>query len=232
MEIVASTFGSFTITCWNLLSNALSFSICCLYSSSVVAPIMRSSPLANIGLSKLAASMAPSVLPAPRTWWTSSTNKTMCPSAALHSSRTARRRSSNSPRYFAPATNAPMSKVRSATPRRVSGTSPSRIRRANPSTMAVLPTPGSPTKHGLFFVRRHRICMTRLISSSRPMTGSNFPSSASLIRSMPYLSNASYDSSADADVTFRPPRMSSNDFVATFFVSPAPSSSLLTNLSS
>ena len=37
-----------------------------------------------------------------------------------------------------------------------SGTSPAMIRRASPSTMAVLPTPGSPMSTGLFFVRRDK----------------------------------------------------------------------------
>ena len=36
---------------------------------------------------------------------------------------------------------------------RLSGTSPSTMRRASPSTMAVFPTPGSPMSTGLFFVR-------------------------------------------------------------------------------
>jgi hypothetical protein len=42
-----------------------------------------------------------------------------------------------------------------------SGTSPSTMRRAKPSTMAVLPTPGSPMSTGLFLVRRDRTWMTR-----------------------------------------------------------------------
>ena len=59
---------------------------------------------------------------------------------------------------------------------RLSGTSPSAMRRARPSTMAVLPTPGSPIRTGLFLVRRDSTWMTRRISSSRPMTGSILPS--------------------------------------------------------
>ena len=59
--------------------------------------------------------------------------------------------------------------------RRLSGTSPSTMRRASPSTIAVLPTPGSPMSTGLFFVRRDSTWMTRRISSSRPMTGSSLP---------------------------------------------------------
>jgi len=39
-----------------------------------------------------------------------------------------------------------------------SGTSPAAIRCAMPSTMAVLPTPGSPMMTGLFLVRRESTC--------------------------------------------------------------------------
>ena len=57
-----------------------------------------------------------------------------------------------------------------------SGTSPSTIRWARPSTTAVLPTPGSPISTGLFLVRRDSTCTTRRISASRPITGSSLPS--------------------------------------------------------
>mmetsp|Transcript_20078 Transcript_20078/g.36442 ORF Transcript_20078/g.36442 Transcript_20078/m.36442 type:complete len:220 (-) Transcript_20078:313-972(-) len=173
-----------------------------------------------MGFNRLAASMAPSVLPAPNIRWTSSTNKIILPSAFLHSSRTARSRSSNSPRYFAPATRLPMSNVRRATPLSDSGTSPSKILRASPSTIAVLPVPGSPTKQGLFFVRLLKICTMRRISSSRPITGSSFPSSAAFTKSMPYFSRASYVSSAEAVVTLRPPLISSTVFVTSLLVRP------------
>jgi hypothetical protein len=56
-----------------------------------------------------------------------------------------------------------------------SGTSPRTMRCASPSTMAVLPTPGSPMRTGLFLVRRESTWMTRRTSSSRPMTGSSLP---------------------------------------------------------
>ena len=69
-----------------------------------------------------------------------------------------------------------------------SGTSLFAILSARPSAIAVLPTPGSPTRQGLFFVLRMRICMTRLISSSRPMTGSILPSLASSVRFLPNFS--------------------------------------------
>ena len=53
--------------------------------------------------------------------------------------------------------------------------------------MAVLPTPGSPIRAGLFFVRLERIWMTRSISFSLPMTGSSFPARAASVRLMPEL---------------------------------------------
>jgi hypothetical protein len=60
-----------------------------------------------------------------------------------------------------------------------------------PSTMAVLPTPGSPISTGLFLVRRTSTWMVRRISSSRPMTGSSLPSRAWAVRSRAYFSRAS-----------------------------------------
>src|SRR5207244_3125284 len=81
----------------------------------------------------------------------------------------------NSPRYFAPATSAPISRATIFLFLRPSGTSCRTMRCASPSTTAVLPTPGSPISTGLFFVRRDSTWITRRISSSRPMTGSSFP---------------------------------------------------------
>ncbi len=95
------------------------------------------------------------------------------------------RRSSNSPRYLLPATSAARSSVQTCLPLSNSGTSWLAMRWAKPSTMAVLPTPGSPMSTGLFLVRRLRICMTRSISVCRPMHGSSLPSSASLVRLRP-----------------------------------------------
>ncbi len=62
---------------------------------------------------------------------------------------------------------------------------------ARPSTIAVLPTPGSPISTGLFLVRRDSTCMTRSISFSRPMTGSSFFSRASWVRLRPNWSSTS-----------------------------------------
>src|SRR5881296_3295960 len=61
---------------------------------------------------------------------------------------------------------------------------------ANPSTMAVFPTPGSPISTGLFFLRRERISITRSISFCRPIVGSSWPSAASWVRSRQKWSSA------------------------------------------
>ena len=158
--MVSSTDGWPTNTCWKRRSSAASVSMYLRYSSSVVAPIMRSSPRASIGLIMLPASIAPSALPAPTIVWSSSMKVMTSPSASVISLRTAFSRSSNSPRYLAPATMLPRSRLMRRLSFRPSGTSPSTMRRARPSTMAVLPTPGSPISTGLFFVRRESTWMT------------------------------------------------------------------------
>src|SRR3954465_1036781 len=88
IAIVSSTDGSPTYTCWNRRSSAGSFSTYLRYSSSVVAPIMRNSPRASIGLIMLPASTAPSAPPAPTMVCSSSTNVTTSPSESTISLRT------------------------------------------------------------------------------------------------------------------------------------------------
>ena len=83
-----------------------------------------------------------------------------------------------------------MSSAHTRLPFSPSGTSPATIRCASPSTIAVLPVPGSPISTGLFFVRRDSTWMTRRISSSRPITGSSFPDSAASVRSRPNFASA------------------------------------------
>ena len=191
MEMVSSTVGSSTCTGWNRRSRAASFSIYWRYSSKVVAPIQCSSPRANIGFSRFPASMAPSVLPAPTIVCNSSIKRMISPSLFFTSCSTLLSRSSNSPRYLAPATNAPISKLNTFRFFRLSGTSPFIIRCASPSTTAVLPTPGSPINTGLFFVFRHKMRITLRISTSRPITGSIFCSLARCTNSVPYLFSTS-----------------------------------------
>ena len=201
MDMVSSTVGSSTITGWNRRSKAASFSIYCLYSSNVVAPMQCSSPLANIGFNILPASNAPSVFPAPTMVWSSSIKRIICPSLFFTSSNTAFKRSSNSPRYFAPATSAPISNAKIFLSFNPCGTSPRTIRCASPSTTAVFPTPGSPIRTGLFFVFLERIRITFLISLSLPITGSSFWFLAFSTNSCPYFSNVSYVASGLSEVT-------------------------------
>ena len=125
---MSSTDGGSTSTGWKRRSSAASFSMCLRYSSSVVAPTMRSSPRASIGLIMLPASIAPSAFPAPTIVCSSSMNVMTWPSESLISLRTALSRSSNSPRYFAPATIEPRSSATTRLPRSDSGTSPATIR--------------------------------------------------------------------------------------------------------
>ncbi len=177
------------MTNWKRRSRALSFSMYLRYSSRVVAPMHWISPRERAGLSTLEASMAPSAPPAP-TRVCSSSMKRMVFLARRTSFITALIRSSNWPRYLVPATIIARSSTTMRRSASSSGTLPSTTCWAKPSTMAVLPTPASPSSTGLFFVRRLRICMVRSISFSRPMTGSSLPWRASSVRSRPKLSRA------------------------------------------
>ncbi|MNF33830.1 hypothetical protein D3C84_146550 [compost metagenome] len=226
MAMVSSSLGSSTSTFWKRRSSAASFSTYWRYSSRVVAPTQCSSPRASAGLSMLPASIEPSALPAPTMVCSSSMNRMTRPSCLPSSLSTALRRSSNSPRNLAPAISAPMSSDSRRLSLRPSGTSPLTMRWARPSTMAVLPTPGSPISTGLFLVRRCRTWMVRRISSSRPITGSSLPSSARLVMSTVYLSSAWRDSSALGSLTASPPRRLLMAFSSACLLTPWASSSL------
>lgn len=93
--------------------------------------------------------------------WSSSINKIILSLSFATSFKTPFKRSSKSPRNLAPATRAPKSSASTYRSMHwefwwkkkritflflmLSGTSPWTMRRARPSTIAVLPTPGSPT---------------------------------------------------------------------------------------
>src|SRR5881398_805783 len=149
MAIVSSTDGSPTYTGWKRRSRAGSFSMCLRYSSRVVAPTTCSSPRARAGFSMLEASTAPSAAPAPTSVCSSSMKTMYFPSALVISLSTALSRSSNSPRYLVPAIRVPRSSPTRCLLRSDSGTSPFTMRWARPSTIAVLPTPGSPIRTGV-----------------------------------------------------------------------------------
>ncbi|EKB43268.1 hypothetical protein B857_03974 [Solibacillus isronensis B3W22] len=147
-------------------------------------------------------------------------NVTICPSEPLISSNTALSRSSNSPRYFAPAIIDPRSRAISVLPRRDSGTSPATMRWAKPSTTAVLPTPGSPMSTGLFLVRRESTWTNRRISASRPITGSSLPERAMAVISVPNFSSAWKVFSGSGLLTLRSPRIPGNALSSAFRVAP------------
>ena len=93
-------------------------------------------------------------------------------------------RSSNWPRYFVPATMSEMSRARMRLSARKCGTSPQTIFWPSPSTMAVFPTPGSPMRTALFFVRRQSTCWTCLVDLWwRPTSGSSWFFIAASVRS-------------------------------------------------
>jgi len=184
---VSSSFVGSTITFWNRRSSAPSFSIYWRYSSSVVAPMHCISPRAKAGFSMFAASSEPLAPPAPTSVCISSINRITFV-ACCNSFRIAFIRSSNCPRYFVPATIEPKSSVNTRLPKSARDTLRFVILIARPSTIADLPTPGSPISIGLFFLRRLNICTNRSISLSRPTIGSNRFSSAAFVRSVPKLS--------------------------------------------
>ena len=148
--MVSPLVGASTRICWKRRSRAPSFSMYLRYSSSVVAPMHWISPRDSAGLSTLEASMAPSAPPAP-TRVCSSSMKRMTFLALRTSFITALMRSSNWPRYLVPATIMARSSTTMRRWARISGMSLLTIFWARPSTMAVLPTPASPSRTGLFF---------------------------------------------------------------------------------
>ena len=166
--MASSCEGSSTITFWKRRSRALSCSKYFWNSSSVVAPMVRSSPRARAGLRMLAASIAPDDLPAPTSVWISSMKSRISPSLAVTSCTTAFRRSSNSPWYLAPAIRAPHVERVDRLRFQVLGHVAVDDTPGDTLGDGRLPTPASPTRIGLFFVRRERICSTRRISLVTP----------------------------------------------------------------
>ena len=155
ISMVCSTVGSDTSIFWKRRESAWSFSKMPRYSVKVVAPMHFSCPDDKAGFSKLdASSVPPEAEPAPIKVWISSMNNTES-GLAFSCFNTAFKRCSKSPRYLVPASNAPMSSECTCAVAKISGTSPCTILQAKPSAIAVLPTPASPTKSGLFLRRRH-----------------------------------------------------------------------------
>ncbi|KJU85303.1 hypothetical protein MBAV_002503 [Candidatus Magnetobacterium bavaricum] len=144
--------------------------------------MQRSFPALRTGLRMLEASREPLlVAPAPTIVCISSM-KNMAFFIFLSASIVDFRRASNSPLNLVPASILPMSMRKMCVFLSASGTFPSKIFRARPSTIAVFPTPGSPTKTGLFLRLRHNTWIVRSISLSLPTRGSMSPLAAFSIR--------------------------------------------------
>ena len=154
---MSSTDGSPTNTGWKRRSSAASFSMCLRYSSSVVAPTRaqlaaREHRLEQVGGVDRALGGARAddrvqlvdeqddLALGVGDLLEHGLEPVLELAAVLRARRSARRCRARSTRRS----------------RSDSGTSPSTIRWASPSTIAVLPTPGSPISTGLFFVRRDR----------------------------------------------------------------------------
>ena len=180
--MASSSLGAETLTVWKRRSRERSRSMDLRYSAGVVEPMHWISPRLRAGLRMLAASSDPSAEPAP-TRVCNSSMKMMAFCASINSFMMVFRRSSNWPRYLVPATIKERSSCRMRLSASGGGTSPLAMRCASPSTMAVLPTPGSPIKTGLFLVRRQRIWIMRSSSFSRPTKGSSWLSRADWVRS-------------------------------------------------
>ena len=69
---------------------------------------------------------------------------------------------------------------------KILGTVLSTIAFANPSAIAVFPTPASPTNIGLFFLLLDKMCMTRSNSLLLPTKGSIFPFAANSFKLTAY----------------------------------------------
>ena len=145
---------------------------------------MWSVPRARAGFKIFAASKVLSIPePEPIIVCNSSIKRMIFPSASI-SSMIWFIRSSKSPRKRVPATTLIISSSKIRISANSKGTSPEAIRCAKPSASAVLPTPASPTRTGLFFVLRLKTWIMREISFSRPITGSRAPDSATAVKSL------------------------------------------------
>jgi hypothetical protein len=188
--MVSSTLGSWTST---LLEAALERGVLLEVLAVLVerggADAMKF-PTGERGLQHVAASIAPSALPAPTSVWISSMKMIVLPSSLGEVLQHRLQALLELAAVLGAGEERGQVEHQQALVLERLGTSPLTMRCARPSTMAVLPTPGSPISTGLFLVRRCRIWMQRRISSSRPITGSSFPCLARSVRSSVYFARA------------------------------------------
>ena len=149
------------------------------YSLKVVEPINLIPSLPKIGFNRFEASITPpEVAPAPMIVWISSINK-IAFGIFANSFKIPLSLFSKSPRYLVPANKEPISNEYMMHSCSDGAAVFSTIFFASPSIRAVLPTPDSPTKIGLFFDLLAKICDILSTSLSRPTNGSIRLASAS-----------------------------------------------------
>ncbi len=176
MRMALSSLGSATCTTWNRRVSAGSFSMYFLYSAQVVAAIVRSVPRARAGFSRFAASPVPAAPPAPieRVGLVDEQDDRLGRRLHLvdHLSQPVLELALHARAGLQQADVERVERhvLQAAAARRLA-----RAAARNPSTTAVLPTPASPVRIGLFCRRRIRMSTICRISSSRPMTGSISP---------------------------------------------------------
>ncbi len=167
-----------------------------------MAPTIRSSPRANIGLSMLpGVHRALARGPSAHNGVEFVDERDDLPSDSLISSNTALSRSSNSPRYLAPATIAPRSRADQFLAAQGLGHVTSDDPLGEALNDGRLTDARFTDQHRIVFGPSDSTCTTRRISVSRPITGSIFPSRANAVRSCPYFSRALKVPSGSWDVT-------------------------------
>ena len=184
--------GSSICTGWKRRVSAGSFSMCWRYSAQVVAAMVRRVAARQRRLQQVGgvarAGLAAGADQRMRLVDEQDDRRAARPGLRRSPNAGAARTRPSSP---APACIRPMSSAHRRTPRSAGGhVARGEALGASPSTTAVLPTPASPVRIGLFCRRRIRTSMIWRISSSRPTIGSIVPVEAFAVRSCEKRSSA------------------------------------------
>jgi len=177
--------GGSTSTGWKRRSSAASFSMCLRYSSSVVAPRQCNSPRASIGFKEVARVHRAFGLAGAHDEVELVDEQQDAPSLCLISASTALRRSSNSPRYFAPATKRAHVEREDRLVLQPLGHVAAQNALGEALDNGGLANAGFADQDGIVLGLAGEDRMVRRISSSRPMTGSIRPLRACATRSIP-----------------------------------------------
>ena len=184
ISIVSAIEGSGTSTFWKRRDSAWSFSKICRYSLYVVAPMHFSAPVDSAGFSRLdASSVPPDAAPAPMIVWISSMKRIDFGIVGELLQHRLQALLEVAAVLGAGKQRAHVERVHLVFAQQLGHVALVDAAR-EPSAIAVLPTPASPTSSGLFLRRRHSTWITRSSSCSRPISGSILPALASALRLM------------------------------------------------